>query len=134
MNFYILRQFLLFLENRKQPSNHMKHYRKPILCRGLLGLRTAGSRALGKGSICRGPAPGALGKSRTSAKRPLPRARPSAKKRPSAKQIFAECLALGKYGRIGYGGHLRQSLPIAYRQALSKVFFIFLYILCRGPR
>ena len=74
----------------------------------------ARSRALGKGSICRGPAPGALGEDR-----------PSAKKRPSVKQIFAEGLALGKYGRMGHGGHWHQSLSSARRQALGKIFLFF---------
>ena len=53
-------------------SPFTEHYWKPILCRGLLGVPRARSWALGKGSICRGPAPGALGKDRPSAKRPLP--------------------------------------------------------------
>ena len=47
-------------------------------------LPRAKSQALGKDTLCRGPATGALGKERPSAKRPLPRVRPS------TNQIFAE--------------------------------------------
>ena len=63
-------------------------------------LPRARSRALSKGALCRGPAPGALGKQTALGK-----------------------LAPDKYGRMGHGGHWRQSLPSARRQALGKDFF-----------
>ena len=49
------------------------HYWRRPLCRGLLGLPRARSRALDKGGLCRESAPGALGKARPSAKKPGPR-------------------------------------------------------------
>ena len=53
-----------------------------MLCRGPEDLPRAKSRALGKDALCRGPDTRALGKERPSAKRPLPRVRPSAKRGP----------------------------------------------------
>ena len=73
-------EYSLFFDLSQPP-----HYWRRPLCRGLLGLPRARSRALGKGGLCRGPALGALGKSRPSAKKPLPRVRPSSNKQPSAK-------------------------------------------------
>ena len=106
-------------------TNKTHHYWKPILCRGLLGLPRARSRALGKGSICRGPAPGALGK-----------------------EAFAEGLALGKETTLGKinlcrGPSPRQIWPDGSRRPLALIFAecppsgtrqrFFFNILCRGP-
>ena len=115
----------------------------------------AKSRALGKDTLCRGPATGALGKERLSTKTGL-------------RQIKS-LPALGKLGPLGHDGHFpssfaeghplgpRQrfffpvqpgysaiffkSLPRALDQALGKDFFktsfsakfFFINRLCRGP-
>ena len=98
-----------------------KEYLKKNLCRGpwicALGKGPNPKSASGpnspptdkKGALCRGPAPGALGKQTALGK-----------------------LAPDKYGRMGHGGHWRQSLPSVRRQALGKDFLFFLNILCRG--
>ena len=126
-----------------------------MLCRGPEDLPRAKSRAFGKDTLCRGLDTRALGKERLSAKRPLPRVRPSAKTGP--RQIKD---VLGKLGPLGHGGHFpssfaeghplgpRQrfgnffkSLPRAPDQALGKDFFktsfrpkfFFINRLCRGP-
>ena len=112
------------------------HYWKRVLCRGPKALPRTKSRSLGKNTLCRGPATGALSKERPSAKigprqiKSLPRAAVLGKD------------ALGKLGPLGHGGHSRQALPRATRQALGKGFFfcetsfsaIFLKSLCRGPQ
>ena len=48
-------------------SSPTTDYRRRPLCRGLVGLPRARSRALRKWGLCRGPAPGDLGKDRPSA-------------------------------------------------------------------
>ena len=112
--------------NKRTWGTHhiIRHYWRRPLCRGLLALPRAISRALDKGVLCRGPAPGALGKARPSAKKPLSRAwkRPSAKWPDGPRQNV----------RMGHGGHWRHSLPSARRQALGKDFLFFLNILWRG--
>ena len=106
------------------------HYWKHVLCRGPEALPRAKSRALGKDTLCRGPATGALGKERPSAKRPLPRVRPSAKTGPRQIKSLprAEALGkdvLGKLGPLGHGGHFPSSFaeghPLGPRQ---RFFFV----------
>ena len=85
------------------PSPARHYWRRP-LCRGLLGLPRARSRALGKGGLCRGPALGALGK-----------------------EAFAEGLALGKQTALGKinlcrGPSPRQIWPHGSRWPLASVF------------
>ena len=121
------------------------HYWKRVLCRGPEDLPRAKSRALGKDALCRGPDTRALGKERPSAKRPLPRVRPSAKTcprqrcprqirpvgsrrpfpvklcrgppvRPSAKVFFSV--------KPSFAANFFKSLPRALDQALGKYFFL----------
>ena len=82
-------------------------------------LPRAKSRALGKDTLCRGPATGALGKERPSAKRPLPRVRPSAKTGPRQIKSLPRAATLGKLGP-------RQIRPVGSRRP-------FPVKLCRGP-
>jgi hypothetical protein len=63
-------------------------------------LSRARSRALGKDTLCRGPATETLGKGKPSAKRPL---------------ALGKADALGKLDPLGHGGHPRQALPRASR-------------------
>ena len=103
-----------------QSQGCLVHYWKRMLCRGPEALPRAKSRALGKDTLCRGPATGALGKERPSAKRPLPRVRPSAKTGPRQIKSLPRAAALGKdalgkLGPLGHGGHSRQALPRATR-------------------
>ena len=72
-------------------------------------LPRAKSRALGKDTLCRGPATGALGKEQPSAKTG-PR---QIKSLPRAVALGKD--ALGKLGPLGHGGHSRQALPRATR-------------------
>ena len=62
------------------------HYWKRVLCRGPEDLPRAKSQALGKDTLCRGPATGALGKEAFAEGMAL------GKDRPTANQIFAEGL------------------------------------------
>ena len=78
------------------------HYWKRVLCRGPEALPRAKFWALGKDTLCRGLATGALGKERPSAKRPLP---PSAKTGPRQIKSLPRTAALGKLGPFGDGGH-----------------------------
>ena len=117
-------------QNPGAVSVGITHYWKRVLCRGPEDLPRAKSRALGKDTLCRGPATGALGKERPSTKRPLPRVRPSAKTGP--RQIKS---SLGKLGPLGHGGHFPSSFaeghPLGHRQrfffpvkpAFSAIFF-----------
>ena len=118
------------------------HYWKHVLCRGPEALPRAKSRALGKDTLCRGTATGALGKERPSAKRPLPRVWPSAKTGPRQIKSLPRAAALGKLGLLGHGGHFPSSFaeghPLDPRQ---RFFFLvqpgysakFFLSLCRGP-
>ena len=119
---------------------------KRVLCRGPETLPRTKFRALGKDTLCRGLATGALGKERPSAKRPLPRVRPSSKTgprqrchqqirpvgsrrpfpvklcrgppvRPSAKVFFFLCNQVIRQIFL-------KSLPRALDQALGKDFFL----------
>ena len=84
------------------------HYWKRVLCRGPEALPRAKSRALGKDTLCRGPATGALGKEAFAEGTAL------GKDKPTANQIFAE------------GRGPRQIRPVGSRRPFSVK-------LCRGP-
>jgi len=108
------------------------HYWKRVLCRGPEALPRAKYRALGKETLCRGPDTGALGKERPSAKRPLPRVRPSAKTGPRQIKSLPRASALGKdtlgkVGPLGHGGHFPSNFaeghPLGPRQRFGKFFF-----------
>ena len=110
----------------------MSHYWKRVLCRGPEALPRAKYRALGKETLCRGPDTGALGKERPSAKRPLPRVRPSAKTGPRQIKSLPRASALGKdalgkVGPLGHGGHFPSNFaeghPLGPRQRFGKFFF-----------
>ena len=117
------------------------HYWKRVLCRGPEALPRAKSRALRKDTLCRGLATGALGKERPSAKRPLPRVRPSAKTGPRQIKSLPRAAALGKLGPLGHGGHFPSSFaeghPLGPRQRFfflcNQVIRQFFLSLCRGP-
>ena len=119
------------------------HYWKRVLCRGPEDLPRAKSRALGKDALCRGPDTRALGKERPSAKRPLPRVRPSAKTGPrqrchqqirpvGSRRPFPVKLCRGPISprqrfffpvQSGYSAIFFKSLSRALDQALGKDFF-----------
>ena len=84
----------------------MCHYWKRVLCRGPEALPRAKSRALGKDTLCRGPATGALGKER-----------PSAKTGPRQIKSLPRVEALGKdaLGKLVTAAISRQALPRATR-------------------
>ena len=90
------------------------HYWKRVLCRGPEALPRAKSRTLGKDTLCRGPATGAIGKERPSAK---------TGPRQIKSLLRAAALgkdALGKLGSLGDGGHFPSSFadghPLSHRQ------------------
>ena len=108
-------------------------------CRGPEALPRAKSQALGKDTLCRGPATRALGKERPSVKRHLPRVRPSAKTGPRQIKSLPRAAALGKdalgkLGPLGHGGHFPSNFaeghPLGPRQRFGKFFLS----LCRGPQ
>ena len=108
------------------------HYWKHVLCRGPEALPRAKSRALSKDTLCRGPATGALGKERPSAKRPLPRVRPSAKTGPRQIKSLPRASALGKdalgkLGPLGHGGHFASSFAEGHPLGPRQRFFFFLW-------
>ena len=115
-------------QNPGAVSVGITHYWKRVLCRGPEDLPRAKSRALGKDTLCRGPATGALGKERPSAKRPLSRVRPSAKTGPRQIKSFPRTVALGKdalgkLGPLGHGGHFPSSFAEGHPLGPRQRFF-----------
>ena len=99
-----------------------------MLCRGPEALPRAKSQALGKDTLCRGPATAALGKERPSPKRPLPRVRPSAKTGPRQIKSLPRAAALGKdvlgkLGPLGHGGHFPSSFAEGHPLGPRQRFF-----------
>ena len=99
------------------------HYWKRVLCRGPEALPRAKSRTLGKDTLCRGPATGAIGKER-----------PSAKTGPRQIKSLPRASALGKVGPLGHGGHFLSNFAEAHPLGPRQRFGKFFLSLCQGPQ